>query len=381
MRICMITSAPMPPAEGVGYYVWNLSRFLKGQGHEVQIITRRQRRKSAYEELEGVPIWRPRFYPLYPVHVHLHMLFVQRLVWQLETKVDLFHLHTPLPPPIQSVRPYVVTVHTPMLGEARAIPVKDLRSLAIRLQIPVSACIERRLFATAGTIVAVAHSVAEELRGYGLRENQVEVLGNGVDTDIFCPGGQGQSSKTDETYVLAVGRLDVRKGLEDLIGAMSHVVSHFPAVRLYIAGAGPIEAQLKAKAEQMGLDRAVRFLGHVEQADIVELYRGATVFTHAAHYEGLPTVLLEAMACRKAVVSTSVSGALDVVRGETNGLLVPPQAPEKLAAAICRLLGDATLRTWLGAAARRSIEERFSWHVVGSDYLRCYQTLLGEAGR
>lgn len=381
MRICMITSAPMPPAEGVGYYVWNLSRFLMGQGHQVQIITRGQRRMSAYEELEGISIWRPRFYPLYPLHVHLHMLFAQRLVRQLETEVDLFHLHTPLPPPIRSSRPCVVTVHTPMLGEARAIPVRDLRSLAIRLQIPVSACIERRLFTTAGAIIAVAQSVTDELQRYSLLEDQVRVLGNGVDTDIFCLGEQSQSVISDETYVLAAGRLDVRKGLEDLIEAMSHVVSHFPAIRLYIAGAGPIGGQLKAKTEQMGLDHAVRFLGHVERADIVELYHGAAVFAHAAHYEGLPTVLLEAMACGKAVVSTSVSGALDVVRDEANGLLVPPRAPEKLAAAICRLLGDAALRTWLGAAARRSIEERFSWQVVGSDYLRCYRALLAEAGR
>lgn len=373
----MITSVPMPPTEGVGYYVWNLSRFLVRQGHQAHIITRSQRGESFYEELEGIPIWRPRFYPIYPLHVHLHRLFVQRLVRRLEAEVDIFHLHIPLSPLVRSKRPFLVTVHTPMAGEAKAIHISSLRSLIVRLQIPISIQIERRIFTSAGKIVAVAQSVVDDLCDYGLSGKRVEVLGNGVDTDIFCPDERDQSGQPKEMYVLAAGRLDVRKGLEDLIEAMSYVVNRFPTARLYIAGEGPLETQLRAKAEELAFDGAVQFLGHVgERVEVVQLYRDAAVFAHAAHYEGLPTVLLEAMACEKPVVATAVSGALDVIRDDVNGLLVPPRAPEQLAQAICRLLDDAELRVQLGAAARRTVEEHFSWRVVGSNYLRCYQALL-----
>jgi len=114
----MITSIPFPPTEGIGYYTWNLSRFLMNHGHQVQIITRGQRGKQSYEESENIPIWRPQFFPLYPFHVHSHKLFVQKLVNQIEEDVDLFHLHTPLPPPIQTKRPVLLTIHSMMLADA-----------------------------------------------------------------------------------------------------------------------------------------------------------------------------------------------------------------------------------------------------------------------
>ena len=380
MRICMVTSVPVPPGEGLGYYVWNLSRFLVKEGHEVQIITRGERGRPPSELLEGIPIWRPRFFHTYPFHVQLHGLFVQRLVHRLDRDVDLFHLHTPLPPPLRTVRPQLLTVHTPMKGEARAIPAKAFRSLLVRAQIPVSVRLERRMLGRAARIAVVARSVAEELGGYGIDPEQVAVLGNGVDTGLFCPPGQSQATRSPDSFVFAAGRLDLRKGFEDLIEAMPYVTSAYPAVSLFVAGAGPLEGSLRARAERLGLGRAVRFLGHVERDQMIALYRDATVFAHPAHYEGLPTVLLEAMACGRAVVSTAVSGALDVLESGVNGLLVPARSPQALAAAITRLLGDAELRARVQVAARRTVEERFSWQVVGAAYLRCYQTLLEATG-
>ncbi len=381
MRVCMLTSAPMPPIEGIGHYVWNLSRFLIEQGHQVQIITRGQRGKSAYEELGDISVWRPRFYPVYPVHVHLHGLLVRRLARHLESEVDLFHLHSPLPPPIRSKRPILTTVHTSRVGAMRVLSGTDLNSLLTRLQVPISIQIERQVFACADQIVTVAQSVASELQNsncYGLKDKQIAVLMNGVDTNVFCAGEQHSSAQ----YVLAVGRLDARKGFGDLIEAMARVVERFPDVRLYIAGSGPLEERLRTRVRQMALDHVVRFLGHVQDRDeMVRLYRGAAVFAHAAHYEGLPSVLLEAMACERAVVSTAVSGALDVLTDGVNGLLTDSRAPYQLADAICRLLADAGLRTRLGKAARRTVEDRFSWQVVGNSYLGIYRALLnGRVG-
>ncbi len=381
MRVCMLTSAPMPPIEGIGHYVWNLSRFLIEQGHQVQIITRGQRGKSAYEELGDISVWRPRFYPVYPVHVHLHGLLVRRLARHLESEVDLFHLHSPLPPPIRSKRPILTTVHTSRVGAMRVLSGTDLNSLLTRLQVPISIQIERQVFACADQIVTVAQSVASELKNsncYGLKDKQIAVLMNGVDTNVFCAGEQHSSAQ----YVLAVGRLDARKGFGDLIEAMARVVERFPDVRLYIAGSGPLEERLRTRVRQMALDHVVRFLGHVQDRDeMVRLYRGAAVFAHAAHYEGLPSVLLEAMACERAVVSTAVSGALDVLTDGVNGLLTDSRAPYQLADAICRLLADAGLRTRLGKAARRAVEDRFSWQVVGNSYLGIYRALLnGRVG-
>jgi glycosyltransferase involved in cell wall biosynthesis len=227
----------------------------------------------------------------------------------------------------------------------------------------------------------VASSVAGELGEYGINPQAVEVLGNGVNTTLFWPAEPRQPVKPSAAYVLAVGRLDLRKGFEDLIAAMPQVVSRFPETRLCIAGIGPLEAQLRRQTASLKLDEVIQFLGHVDHARLVGLYQRAALFAHAAHYEGLPTVLLEAMACGKAVASTAVSGALDVVEDGVNGLLVPAQSPEALADGIGKLLGDPELRARLGRAARRTVQDRFSWQTVGAAYLRCYQALLEDNNR
>src|SRR5688572_15189430 len=125
MRICMVVSVPLPPQEGIGYYVWNLSRWLVQRGHSVRIITRGDLQGRPQLLTEGVEIWRPTFVPLYPWHVHLHSLFVNRLVARLESSVDVFHLHSPLPPIIKTRRPMLLTVHTPLRADVRSIQLRD----------------------------------------------------------------------------------------------------------------------------------------------------------------------------------------------------------------------------------------------------------------
>lgn len=115
-----------------------------------------------------------------------------------------------------------------------------------------------------------------------------------------------------------------------------------------------------------------------DRVELADLYRGATVYIHPAHYEGLPTVLLEAMACGRPVVATAVGGALDVIEDEHNGLLVPTKAPQAMAAAVARIMRNPDLATQLGSAARRTVEERYSWEVVGHHYLKEYKKLLVE---
>lgn len=371
----MVASVPLPPREGLGYHVWNLARYLIGEGHQVHIVTRAERGKPGREEVREITIWRAPFYPVYPLHVELHRPFAQRLVRHLETEIDILHLHTPLPPPLRSLCPQLLTVHTSLRGEAGAIPVRGLRSALVRLQIPFSLAVERRLLAQVSQVAAVSRSVALELRGYGASADAVAVVGNGVDTERFAPMAERPECQR-QRYVLAAGRLDVRKGFADLTGAMVEVRRRHPDVQLYIAGAGPLAGQLRARGTALGLDGALHLLGHVDQGQLVGLYRGAAAFAHAAHYEGLATVLLEAMACGRPVVSTAVSGALDTIEDGRNGLLVPGRDPGAMANALCRLLDDRGLSMRLGEAARRTVQARFSWRVVGRRYERCYAALI-----
>ncbi len=376
----MLTSARFPPREGIGFYVWNLSRFLTNLGHDVQIITRGRPGRTQTEVVDGITVRRVTFVPGYPLHVHLHGVFVSAMIRNFRQEVDLFHLHSPLVRLPRTSVPALVTVHTPMRTDTGAIRANNLHGLLIKLQAPISYLIEQQVLDGACRITAVATSVAQELTVYGVDPAQVGVLGNGVDTLLFCPG-PGAPARADP-YFLTAGRLGARKGLEDLVEAAGLVLARHPDHRFLIAGAGPLERALRAEVARRKLEGRVVLLGHIsDRARMVELYRGAAGYVHAAHYEGLPTVLLEAMACGRPVVATAVSGALDVIKHEHNGLLVPPREPSAMASAILRLIDEPGLAAELSSTARQTIVDGYSWQAVTRGYVREYERLLAEAPR
>ncbi|MEZ4710464.1 MAG: glycosyltransferase family 4 protein [Caldilineaceae bacterium] len=377
MRICMVTSAAFPAREGMGFYIWNLSKQLMRMGHDVQIITRGSRGRTTRATIEGITVWAPTFVPAYPFHVHWHSIFVDKLVKCIESEIDLFHLHTPLVRQPQTRRATLVTVHTPMKADAGAVRVDNLLGLLVKLQAPISCMLEQRIFDNAHKLTAVSHSVAQELADYGVDSQAVSVLGNGVDTDVFTP--LPTSTNQHRPYFISVARLAPRKGLHDLIACAKEVLAMHPNHRFLIAGSGPLEGELRAQIKRHNLADKIVLLGHIgERQRLIELYQNAVAFVHAAHYEGLPTVLLEAMACGCPTISTAISGALDVVQDGENGLLVPIRDPHAMAQAIQRLIDDQALQQQLGAAARATVEDKYAWRVVSRNYVAEYEQIVKE---
>jgi glycosyltransferase involved in cell wall biosynthesis len=197
-------------------------------------------------------------------------------------------------------------------------------------------------------------------------------VGNGVDEKIFTP----IINKTQERYILYTGRLSHRKGLFDLIECGKYICKKYPDVSFVIPGKGILLNKLKTQVEKIGLKDRFRFLGFVDRRKLIQLYQNAAVYVMPSHYEGLPTVLLEAMSCGLPVVATSVSGNLDVLSSGENGILIPPKSPEKMADAISLLLDNESLRKKVGSNARKTIEEHYSWEVITNKFLKCYQSLF-----
>ncbi len=394
MRVCLITSAPFPPREGLGYHVWNLAQHLAQAGHSVDIVTRGGRR-TRREELPGatpgsipITLWRVAYAPLYPFHVHLHGIFVDRLLADLPERYDVINAHSPLPPVVHTRTPLVTTVHSPMRHDTAATPGRDLHALLVRLQTPVSRRIEAGLFRRSAAITAVASWVTEALAGYGVDPGRVTVTGNGVE-DRFFENGAGPR----EPFVLYAGRVESGKGLEDLVAAARIMVDCRPdaadpktatpgtSPRFVVAGAGPLLPRIQALASEAGLGDRFHFTGLIDASrreELARLYRTAAIFALPSHHEGMPTVLLEAMAAGAPVVSTRVGGAPEVVADGENGLLVPPREPEALAAALLKLWDAPKLRDALGAKARQTVAGRYSWRAIADRYLACYRQAVEE---
>ena len=156
--------------------------------------------------------------------------------------------------------------------------------------------------------------------------------------------------------LLFVGRLAAAKGLPILLEAVAKI----EGATLDIAGDGPDRHMLEDKARSLGVSDRVAFLGYQSQQQVRELLKRTDVFALSSFAEGVPVVLMEAMAAGIPVVATRIAGIPELVRDEENGLLIPPGDASATANAIQRLLEDADLRNRLSEFGRKTIECDFN---------------------
>jgi glycosyltransferase involved in cell wall biosynthesis len=283
-------------------------------------------------------------------------------------------MHSPLVPPIKTSLPIITTVHTPSKIDAKYHEIKDFSSFAERTQSMILyPFYESKLFHISESVTAVSFSVAKELGTYGLDVSKIAVVRNGVDEKTFIPVNTCESA---QKYVLYTGRLWARKGLFDLLDCAEQVCRVRPGVKFFIVGTGPFFSKIENEIQRKGLSGRAMLLGRVTRSKLIQLYQNATVHVIPSHYEGLPTVLLEAMSCGLPVVATNVGGNSDVISSGKNGFLVPPKSPQELAKVILKLLDDDNLRKEIGAAARKTIELSYTWDNIADNIQKCYEDML-----
>lgn len=191
---------------------------------------------------------------------------------------------------------------------------------------------------------------------------------NGIDLDEFRPTRPVLRPRV----IVGVGRLVEKKGFHHLLDAVALLRDQHQQVRLHLIGGGVEEAALRAQACRLDLRDRVTFHGPLTQAETRELVRGAAALAAPCivgadgNRDGLPTVVLEALALGTPVVSTPVTGIPEAVIHDRTGLLVPAGDVGSLADALARLLDDPALRCRLAEAGRRHVEEHFDTRVNGT---------------
>jgi glycosyltransferase involved in cell wall biosynthesis len=178
----------------------------------------------------------------------------------------------------------------------------------------------------------------------------------------------------DAPIVGNVAALVPHKGQRHLVDAVVEVLRHQPDARFVIAGEGELRDSLQHQIKQHRLEKHVILAGF--RPDVLSLHKAFDIFVMSSVTEGLGTSLLDAMACGKPVVATSVGGIPEVVvHGET-GFLVPPRDPAALAGAIVQLLSDPQRRRQMGAAGLRRVKEHFTSEVMVRNTLKMYRRLM-----
>lgn len=373
MHVCIVFSTPFPPKEGIGNYVYNMSKKFMEKGHKITIITRGSWNKSQSEVIEGINVIKAPYLPIYPLYIHMHGVFVNKIFKSIESQIDVVHIHMPLAPFIKTSLPIITIVHTPMLIDYNYVKITSIHSLLSKISARfVSYPLELKLLQASDIIMTVSRSIAEELKEYHFDPEEVVVIGNGVDEKFFVPT---QNTIDDDKYIMYVGHIDREKGLFDLVDCGKYICNQRSDISFILAGRGRDLDKLKKKVRKLGLQDKFIFLGQVEKDPLVQLYQNATLFAFPSYHEGLPTVLLEAMSCGLPVIATDVRGNRDLISSGKNGILVPPRSPKEMADAILGLLDDEKMRRKLGKNARKTIEEHYTWDEVSNNILRCYESI------
>lgn len=187
---------------------------------------------------------------------------------------------------------------------------------------------------------------------------KIQVVYMGVDPSAFTPRPFRLSASPVE--LICVGRLAPVKAQHILIAAVDRLVKSGRNIRLNIIGGGPDRQSLEAAAAQRGIQAQVIFHGFTPQDKLEALYRTADVFVLASFAEGVPGVLMEAMAMEIPCVSTWITGVPELIRNGIDGLLVAPSDDEGFADAVAQLVDDSSLRLRIGQAGRERVLERFN---------------------
>jgi len=236
-------------------------------------------------------------------------------------------------------------------------------------------------------IIAVSESVRKDLIRQGMSPDKVVVIKNGIELErrqSLLARERGRAEKKElqianGPVVGTITRFSKQKDVHTYLYALSNVVREYPDVRCLIVGDGEQRGELEHLSHRLALNGNVTFLGYREDArQILDLF---DIFVLSSLWEGLPLVVLEAMAASKPVIATRVPGTAEaIVEGET-GILVPLRDSMRLAESIKKLLADRELAQKMGKAGRGRVDKYFSVERMVDETERLYVDLMRSKGK
>jgi glycosyltransferase involved in cell wall biosynthesis len=360
-RILLVTPYFPPDIGGVEQYVRNLGRELRHQSeaHVIVVASGRASQTAtgpeSYED-EGLTVYRlPPAFRVSNTPVGFAWFQWLRAIVQTE-RVSLVNAHAPVPWLADLAAracgdlPFVLTYHIGTMKKGRLLPDMAITGYE-RLVLPRTAARADQIICSSDYVRSFFFS------SFG---DRATTISPGVDVCTFVPGGHPEPCRI--LFVASLKRLVSYKGLPDLLAALWRLRSQGLDVTLDVVGDGDGLSHHAARSRAMGLGNAVTFHGRLSGAPLVEAYQRATVVALPTRgYDSFPTVLVEAMACGRPVVSTAVGGIPGLVDEGINGLLVAPHDVSSLTDRLDRVLRDNALATRLGIAGRQKVLDTLSW--------------------
>lgn len=354
LRVGLVGPLP-PPAGGMANQTRQLSELLRGEGALVELVqTNAPYRPSWIAGLKGVRA----LFRLLP--------YMARL-WQVAGRSDIMHVMAN-----SGWSWHLLAVPAIVAGRLRGVPVLinyrggEAASFLQRSGRQVRFAMQRT-----ASLVVPSGFLEKVFAEHGMAAT---VVPNIIDPGRFAPDPQGA---TDD-HIVVTRNLEPIYGIDVAIRAFAKVRALRPSARLTVAGSGPQKAVLQALAVELGVGDQVHFTGRLDRDAVAALYRQARIALNPTHVDNMPNSVLEAMACAVPVVSTNVGGVPYIVRDGQTALLVPPNDPEGMAAALLRVLTDPVLHQRLAQAGAQEVQ-RYTWEKVSPVLCAAYAAAMGRA--
>jgi glycosyltransferase involved in cell wall biosynthesis len=397
--VIVTTSYPRFPGDSVGTFMEPIAKSVAARGHEVHVVAPWHPLVTRGGEDDGVRFHFYRYAPHPSLNVFGYAAAMRADVslrraalvaaplalaagWREARRVarrhgaTVMHGHWVIPGGVTAAAaapslPLVISLHGSDVYVAETLAPARVAA--------------RQAFRRAGFVTACSDDLARRAIALGADAARIETVPYGVDTTRFRPDPAVRRRVRDTlgipdavSLALAAGRLVRKKGFEYLIDAIATA----PGTVLAIAGEGTLGAELRDRARLAGLGERVRFLGNQTQDHIAELLMAAdmvvvpSVRDDSGNVDGLPNVVLEALASGTPLITTTAGGIGTVVDHERTAIVVPERDPRALSDALARLANDRPLAQAIGASARSLVDGHFGWNRVAERMEHAYARAL-----
>ena len=352
---------------GGALHAHELSRVQAEMGHDVTVLTSdhgdrnapRREVRDGYEIRRYRQLARPLENSITPGMLPA--------MWRLARQNDVIHAHSHL---------YFSTNLAAMLSRGTETPLvvtnHGLHSQTAPMVVQKAyAPIARLTFNAADRVLCYTTTDRDRLRDRGVSA-PISVIHNGIDCETFVPS----AGDTERSEILFVGRLKETKGVRELLEAFASIATERSESTLRFVGEGPLDAELRERVAEYGLDSRVFFEGAVPNEELPSIYAESALFALPSDMEGFPRTVLEAMACGTPVVTSDLPQLRSVV--ERVGETVPTGDVDALASSLRGLLDDASRRRELARTAREYVVEHHSWRDTVEQTTDVYRELVAD---
>ena len=390
MKILMLTwEYPPRVVGGIARVVYDLSKTLLKDGHDVTVVTYREGDAPYFEDDKGVKVYRVDNYMINPnnfidwiMQLNFNLVAKANELIAKEGNFDVIHAHDWLVAYAAKTLknsfniPIVATIHATESGRNSGIHDETQRYINDT---------EWMLTYEASEVIVNSNYMKNELqRLFGLPYEKINVVPNGVNLNLFNGVERDYNFRRrfamdNEKIILFMGRLVYEKGIQHLIAAMPKILNGYHASKLIIRGKGGLLDALNAEANALGLGQKVYFAGYMNGKDVQRMYKAADIAVFPSTYEPFGIVALEAMLSENPVVVSDVGGLNEIVQHRENGMKSYAGNPNSIADSILELLYDHKLCADITKKAKNKVRNEYNWSKIAQDTHFAYQKAICQS--